>query len=275
MCPLPRLTLLPVTWILVTNDDGPDTPALPALATAMGALGEVRVVVPHVERSWIGKAITRFGSIVVEQTERSGVPIRTTTGFPADCVQLAVHAMFDDGPPSLIVSGINVGINHGSAYLQTSGTVGACIEGAIAGVPGIALSAGSDSVPWPDWRPWALSPESTPMWERLADVSVPFAKAMLDTAPPGLVISVNLPDDATRVTPVRRTRVAAVGYDQLFQEISPGEFTHQFGGMLRGDDSLDGTDVGAGNDGVIAVTPVKGISTDEMPDTVAGAMGLP
>ena len=50
----------PVDWILVTNDDGVEVPSLPPLARAIATLGPVRVVVPDGERSWVGKAITRF-----------------------------------------------------------------------------------------------------------------------------------------------------------------------------------------------------------------------
>lgn len=260
-----------VTWILVTNDDGADAPSLPPLATAMAAVAEVRVVVPHIERSWVGKAITRFETVVVQRTERSGVTLHTTTGFPADCVQLGIHALFDDEPPALVVSGINVGYNHGSAYLQSSGTVGACLEGAIAGVPGLALSTGSRR-PWPEWRRFAHDPESIPMWSRLADVAIPFAEAMLAAAPRRQILSVNLPDTATTATPWRVTRVADVGYDRLFAETSPGQYVHRFGGMLTGDESLDGTDVGAAADDVISITPIVGSHTGALPEELRAAL---
>ena len=55
-----------MTWILLTNDDGIDAPGLPSFAKALGAVADTRVVVPHVERSWIGKAITRYEDIRVE-----------------------------------------------------------------------------------------------------------------------------------------------------------------------------------------------------------------
>jgi 5'/3'-nucleotidase SurE len=48
-----------VSFILVTNDDGVDSPALPALVRALAESWPVRAVVPNQERSWIGKAISR------------------------------------------------------------------------------------------------------------------------------------------------------------------------------------------------------------------------
>ncbi|MEA3510405.1 MAG: 5'/3'-nucleotidase SurE, partial [Actinomycetota bacterium] len=103
-------------WILLTNDDGIDSPALAPFARALGDLGTVRVVVPDRERSWVGKAITRFDPIRVEKVELDGGEAWTCTGFPADAVQIGIHGLFDE-PPSLVVSGINVGYNHGTAFL--------------------------------------------------------------------------------------------------------------------------------------------------------------
>ena len=67
---LDRLSSPLVDWILVTNDDGVEVPSLPALARAIATLGPVRVVAPDGERSWVGKAITRFGPVRVEAVER-------------------------------------------------------------------------------------------------------------------------------------------------------------------------------------------------------------
>jgi 5'-nucleotidase len=62
-------------------------------------------------------------------------------GFPADCTNLGVHSLFDT-PPELVVSGVNIGLNVGLGFFLSSGTVGAAMEGWIAGIPAIALSVG-------------------------------------------------------------------------------------------------------------------------------------
>ncbi|MCJ7726202.1 MAG: 5'/3'-nucleotidase SurE, partial [Acidimicrobiia bacterium] len=116
-----------MTWILVTNDDGVDAKALVPLARALGDLATVRVVAPDGERSWIGKAITRHQPLHVESIERGGLEMLSCSGTPADCVQLGIHTLFDE-PPALVVSGINLGYNHGTGSLHTSGTVGAVLE---------------------------------------------------------------------------------------------------------------------------------------------------
>ena len=143
-----------MTWVLITNDDGADARSLVPLARQIGATVPVRVVVPHMERSWVGKAITRYENLHVSRLERDGVEIVTTTGYPADCVQLGVNNLFDT-PPALVVSGINLGYNHGSSYISTSGTVGAVVEAVTAGVDGLALSTGSKG-DFRTWREWAI-----------------------------------------------------------------------------------------------------------------------
>ena len=59
--------------LLVTNDDGIDSPTLPPLVRALAMLGDIRTVVPNTERSWIAKAITRFEPLSVYEAERDGV----------------------------------------------------------------------------------------------------------------------------------------------------------------------------------------------------------
>jgi len=125
--------------LLLTNDDGMDSPTLVPLAKALQDLGTVRIVVPECERSWIGKAISRFETVRLRTVERDGLTLHAVAGTPADCVSLGVHELFPQ-PPDLVVSGINLGLNFGTAFVLSSGTVGAAIEAALAGVPGIAFS---------------------------------------------------------------------------------------------------------------------------------------
>jgi len=260
-------------WILVTNDDGVDAPSLPPLARAIGALAPVRVVAPDGERSWVGKAITRFEPVRVQVVERAGIEIHAVSGYPADCVQLGLHGLFDE-PPLLVVSGINAGYNHGAAYIQSSGTVGAALEGAIGGVDAVALSTQSRTRGWREWRPWSLSAASVPMWERLASLAADLAAPVLAAAPLGLVLNVNLPDDADADTPRRLTRVAEVGYDRLFTRTVGGEFVHDYRGFLNHFAPPEGTDVQASAEGCIAITPLRGVSTAEMPPALRRALAI-
>ncbi|HEX6254270.1 MAG TPA: 5'/3'-nucleotidase SurE [Euzebyales bacterium] len=154
--------------MLLTNDDGVDSPALVPLARTLAGRGDVTVVVPDRQRSWIGKALSRTGEVALATTRRGDVPITTCTGYPADATQLGVHQVCDERP-DVLVSGINLGLNHGSAFPLSSGTVGAAIEGWITGVPAIAFSTGVDGDGYRAWRPQISSPPTADAWVRLAE----------------------------------------------------------------------------------------------------------
>jgi 5'-nucleotidase len=245
-----------VTWTLLGNDDGVDSPALVPFARALARRGEVRVVVPDRERSWIGKALTRVGTVEVAEVERDGLHLVACTGTPADAVQLGVHALFDDGPPAAVVTGINLGYNHGSAFVASSGTLGAAIEGHIAGVPAIAFSCGVRE----DFTAWRRSLEvddHTASWARLAALCTGLVDDVLaarlhDHAD---VVSVNLPFDADEHTPVRVTSVARTGYDGLFARDGDGRFAHDLRGGVRVT-ADPRSDVAAADEGTISVTPL-------------------
>jgi len=264
-------TVHPMPSILLTNDDGVDAPGLPSFAAALSEIGTVTVVVPDRERSWVSKAITRFDPVTVTTTTVGGIEMFTCSGYPADCVQLGVHAL-SHPVPDLVVSGINIGYNHGSAYLQSSGTAGAALEAGIAGVPAIAFSTGSHVVPWREWKQMILTPEAARVWERLALVAASIVADALATIQPGDVLNIGLPDDATADTPRRRTRVADSGYDRLFAEQAPGVYVHSYGGLVHNPSTIDGTDVGAAAEGIISVTAIRGAGDGKVNEELLAAL---
>ncbi|HEY7056541.1 MAG TPA: 5'/3'-nucleotidase SurE [Vicinamibacterales bacterium] len=121
--------------ILVTNDDGVRSEGLHALATALGVIGEVTIVAPHVEASAIGHALTLRRPLRMEQV---GERLYEVDGTPTDCVNIGVTKLFD-GLPDLVLSGINKGFNLGDDVTY-SGTVAGAMEGALLGIPSIAVS---------------------------------------------------------------------------------------------------------------------------------------
>ena len=246
-----------MSFILVTNDDGYDSPSLVPLLQALSALAPVRAVVPASERSWIGKAITRFEDVTVERADRDGCAIWKASGFPADCTQLGIHALFDERP-ALVVSGINVGFNHGLAFFCSSGTVGGAIEGWIAGIPALAFSAGvieGHAL----WSEESRTPEAREGWERAAALALDVTRvALRHGLPPGAdLVSVNFPWGSGVEPPREVTRLARVGYDRVFQPRREGVYFHEFGGIVRREDSLRDTDVVAARRGVVSITPVR------------------
>ncbi len=245
-------------WTLLTNDDGIDSPALPIFARALSRRREVRVVAPDRERSWVGKAITRFEPLTVRDATRDGVAIKACSGYPADAVQLGIDGIFDGGP-DLVVSGINLGYNHGVGFLMSSGTVGAAIEGWVSGLPAVAFSTGSAAPDWKSWQAWVASDAARPEWERLGDMCADLTDQLVGS---GIfneadLVSVNLPFESESDTAREITTLARVGYDRLFRGVGNGTFVHDFGGGIREFGGLDGTDVAAARDGVISITPIR------------------
>ena len=235
---------------------------------------------PDRERSWVGKAITRFEPISTRDTTRGGIDMVQCSGYPADAVQLGVHSLYED-PPELVVSGINLGYNHGAGFLVSSGTVGAAIEGWVSGVGSIAFSTGAGTDDWHSWRRWLETEAALPGWTALAEVCAGMvdeivASGMLGAAD---VVSVNLPFDATPATERRVTSIARVGYDRLFRHVGDGVFVHDFGGGIREFAGLRGSDVEASSEGVIAVTPIRMPEAAELNRAIverfSGAPGSP
>ena len=253
-----------VSWILLTNDDGVDSPALMPFRAALARLGEVRTVTPDRERSWIGKALTRYDPIEVAEVERAGNTVVTVSGFPADAVQVA--AGYFETPPDLVVSGINLGYNHGAGYIISSGTVGAAFEGWELGIPAVGFSAGHRGE-WGDWYRYMHSEEAIPVWNRLADLCTEILGEIRSVEMPGDVVSVNVPWEADSSTPRRVIPPARVTYGRIHRQRPDGTFIHRYREQF-GPGSLEGTDVGVNQKGEIAITPLMAPSSPEVPTGV-------
>jgi 5'-nucleotidase len=125
--------------ILLTNDDGIRAVGLRALYAALVKAGHrVHVAAPMTEQSAVGHSVTLFSPLRVRQVEEAGFSGLGISGTPADCVKLALSHLLPKAP-DMIVSGINAGANVGVDVLY-SGTVSAATEGALAGIPAMAVS---------------------------------------------------------------------------------------------------------------------------------------
>jgi len=128
--------------ILVTNDDGIDSPGIYALANAMKELGDVVVAAPDRQQSAVGHALTIARPLRKTSVRRNGDLFGyAIDGTPSDCVKIALSSLLDF-TPDLVVSGINHGQNTAINILY-SGTVAAATEGMLAGIPSIAVSLAS------------------------------------------------------------------------------------------------------------------------------------
>lgn len=128
--------------ILVTNDDGIESPGIQTLAESLKAVGQVHLVAPCRERSGSSMSVALGDELHVRPVERDGATIgRCVDTSPAGTVMLAVSALAPEGGFDLVVSGINRGANVGTAS-HMSGTIGAAMMGAFYGLPAVAVSLG-------------------------------------------------------------------------------------------------------------------------------------
>lgn len=128
--------------ILISNDDGIQSPGIEALVKALHKEHKVIVAAPATQQSAMAHALTVRKRLYVEHyaplEEKYGVEALMVSGTPTDCVKLYMEGIAKE-KIDLVISGINNGSNLGTDILY-SGTLGAALEGHIHGVHAIALS---------------------------------------------------------------------------------------------------------------------------------------
>src|SRR3954466_7255488 len=123
--------------ILLTNDDGVNSRGLALLEKIARRLSDdLWIVAPTDEQSGAGHSLTLTEPVRLRKHDERRFSV---TGTPTDAVMMALAHIMKDSPPDLILSGINRGANL-AEDVTYSGTVSAAMEGALAGVPSIALS---------------------------------------------------------------------------------------------------------------------------------------
>jgi 5'-nucleotidase len=214
--------------ILLTNDDGVQSPGLWAAAEALSKLGYVTVAAPRDQASSTGRSMPNSSDGRIQavrmQIGDQEWPVYAVGGTPAQTVLHAVLEIMPE-PPDLVVSGINYGENVGNG-IMISGTVGAALESASSGIPSMAVSL-------------QLINEDYLGYSRTVDFSTAayftryFAKILLEERMPDDVdlIKVDVPANATPETPWRLTRLsrkryyrAAVRRTGAWDEAGPLEF---------------------------------------------------
>src|SRR3954466_4589533 len=144
--------------ILLTNDDGVNARGLRLLESVARKLSDdIWIVAPTAEQSGAAHSLTLTEPVRLREHDERRFSV---TGTPTDAVMLALAHIMKDSPPDLILSGINRGANL-AEDVTYSGTVSAAMEGALAGVPSIALSQSyakewmGDMVPFAAAEAWA------------------------------------------------------------------------------------------------------------------------
>jgi 5'-nucleotidase len=196
-------------FILVTNDDGIHSPGLHAVVKAVCDLGEVMVVAPRQQQTGAGRS---YPPVRDKAVYREEIPVNchtvTAYGVEASPAQAVMAAMLDlaPRPPRLLISGINFGENVGTS-VTTSGTVGAAIEAASFGVPGLAVSVETP-------KEFHYQHSDTVDFTAAAAFTRRFAQIVLTGGlPAGVdILKIEVPSDATPETPWRMACVSRQRY---------------------------------------------------------------
>ena len=206
--------------VLLTNDDGYDSPGIRALGAALAGAGyEVTIVAPLEQQSGSGMKVSLGALDVVEQ----GAGVWTVDGSPADAVSIGIHRLMQDAPPDVVISGANLGQNLGS-NVMLSGTVGAAAMAAHDGIPAIAVSVGIDLAEHdaePERFPSTLDafPHAARLTVRLLAALTARREEGTELLPPGTVLNLNYP--ALPAASIRGVRTAPIGQYGGFRLIYP------------------------------------------------------
>lgn len=193
--------------LLLTNDDGIEAPGIRALWQELSQIARITVVAPDSEKSASSQAITVHHPIWVDKhcIDNQNICAWRVGGTPTDCVKVALEALMVDDQPDIVVSGINQGSNMGTDVLY-SGTVSAAIEGALHGLPAVAMSLDS-------WQPIDFGPA--------ARVARKIVETMINRSlPPNTLLNVNVPAlPEKQLKGIAITKLGVRNYENTFERL--------------------------------------------------------
>jgi 5'-nucleotidase len=227
--------------ILLSNDDGIHSEGLTALEQTLQQVGETYTVAPDRVQNSMSHALTLHRPLRVQE---QGPRRFSVDGTPTDCVKLALTGLLPVRP-NLVVSGINKGPNLGDDIIY-SGTVSAAIEGALLGIPAIAVSL----VTFKNFD-----------FRAAAEFTATLVSGILKNGiPPETLLNINVPSlPKDELKGWRLTRMGKRHYSEnIVERIDPrGRKYYWIGGDDLGFAQEDGTDCVAVHEGYISVTPLQ------------------
>lgn len=238
------MTGLSKARILVTNDDGIHAPGLKACVHIAKALSDdVWVVAPESEQSAASHSLTLRRPL---RLRKIGPRRFTVDGTPTDCVVMAVREVLADGPPDLILSGVNHGANLGED-VHYSGTVAAAMEGTLLGIRSIAFSQVRSSTRAISWK----------AAEELGPDIV--SRLMSADWPREVLMNVNFP--ALPLQSVKGAQVCRQGRRDTQIQVAKGKDPggrdyYWIGDFLSDATSQKNTDLAVIESGAVSVTPL-------------------
>lgn len=236
--------------ILVSNDDGIDSPGIYSLVKTVKEIGEVTVVAPLKEQSAVGHAITMQVPLrVMKYHKNSEFFGYAVDGTPADCVKMGIKNILKN-PPDIVISGINHGSNTAINIIY-SGTVSAAREAAIMDIPSIAISVTSH-----------MATDFT----FAAKVAKMIAQEIVGKElPVGTLLNVNVPNiPEEKIAGILLTRQGKSKWDDMYEQRKDpyGRDYYWLTGNLMEVDTEIETDQAAIKKNYVSVTPIHFDLTD-------------
>jgi 5'-nucleotidase len=236
--------------ILVTNDDGVESPGIHRLATALARHHDVVVAAPESNMSGAGTGIGQFESsqpVALTRGGVEGVETFAVSGPPGLAVMAGALGAFGE-VPDLVVSGVNAGINTGHSIIH-SGTVGAALTAHTFGSHGLAVSL-ARSDPW--------------QWDTAVQLACRLVPWLLDR-PTLTTINLNVPAlPASEMRGVKWADLDAFGY---FRVATAADTELQFEVRDASTEPEPGSDTALCLDGyatLTALSPIEQAATPRM-----------
>ena len=234
----------PRPLILLSNDDGQASPGIRAMYEALASRADVVLMAPETEQSATSHSLTLHRPLRLRSLKLPNMTAFGLDGTPADCVYVALHSGTRILPrrPDLVVSGINRGMNLGQDAFY-SGTVAAAREGALRGIPAVAVSA---------HHPGAELPGVAELGARIAMEL--YDRARRGAIPAAPLMNVNVPEKWNGE--VRATKLGQRIYEELveYRKDPRGREYLWLGGPGVRHERDHGTDTDAYDDGAASVT---------------------
>src|SRR5919109_5027905 len=238
---LPLLCQNTIMIILLSNDDGIHSDGIIVLEKTLQSIGEIYTVPPDRAQNSMSHALTLHRPLRVYEV---GARKLAVDGTPTDCVKLALTGLLPVRP-DLVVSGINKGPNLGDDIIY-SGTVSAALEGALLGIPAIAVSL----VTFENFQ-----------FEGAADFTATLIERLQAKGIPGdMLLNVNVPSGPKKdIKGWCYTQQGKRHYSEnIVERVDPrGKKYYWIGGDDLGFAQDEGTDCVAVHDGYISVTPLQ------------------
>lgn len=196
--------------ILVTNDDG-DSEGLRMLLEVAKGFGNAHAIIPNKQRSAVSSALTLHKPI---RRRIMNDHVDVINGTPSDCVLFYMHSGHYP-KPDLVLSGINWGDNTGVGSILGSGTIGACWQAVLEGVPAIAFSIRKTGHEYHERSAWG---DSVAIMSRVEEIT----RALLPRLDKDNFFSVNLPEEPKDAMIVNTNRLQKERYTvQVERRVDP------------------------------------------------------